>query len=142
MTLNIPLLKEICETPGAPGREERIRKVVIREIEPLVDELSVDNLGNVIAVKKGRSDKRVMVAAHMDEISFIGRAFLARMHFRLQQAKRRFFSEATFDPNDYTFGNISNVLVGDFGQLEPIEDWSMCDTEATFQTCPKTLRHV
>ena len=64
------------------------------------------------------------------------------MHFRLQQAKRRLFSEAALDPNDYTFGNISNVLVGDFGQLEPIEDWSMCDTEATFQTCPKTLRHL
>lgn len=71
MALNIPLLKEICETPGAPGRENRIRSVVLREIESLVDEFSVDNLGNVIAVKKGRTDKRVMVAAHMDEISFI-----------------------------------------------------------------------
>ncbi|MEM7038276.1 MAG: M42 family peptidase, partial [Bacteroidota bacterium] len=40
MTLNIPLLKEICETPGAPGREERVRKVVLREIEGLVDEVS------------------------------------------------------------------------------------------------------
>ena len=71
MNLNIPLLKEICETPGAPGREEPIRKVVLREVKSLADEVSVDNLGNVIAVKKGRSDKRVMIGAHMDEISFI-----------------------------------------------------------------------
>ena len=94
------------------------------------------------AFRKLEQQWRSVVLLIVDEISFIGRAFFARMHFRLQQAKRRFFSEAALDPNDYTFGNISNVLVGDFGQLEPIEDWSMCDTEATFQTCPKTLRHL
>jgi hypothetical protein len=33
-------------------------------------------------------------------------------------------------------------LVGDFGQLEPIGDWSLCDTEATFQSCPKNQRHL
>ena len=71
MSLNISLLKEICETPGAPGREEPIRQVVLREVQSLADEVSVDNLGNVIAVKKGKSDDRVMIGAHMDEISFI-----------------------------------------------------------------------
>lgn len=71
MPLNIPLLKEICETPGTSGYEERIRKVVLREIKSLVDEISVDNMGNVTAVKKGKQPKRAMVAAHMDEIGFI-----------------------------------------------------------------------
>ena len=33
----------------------------------------------------------------VDEVSFIGRAFLARMHFRLQQAKRRQLDEARVD---------------------------------------------
>ena len=78
----------------------------------------------------------------IDEISFIGRALMARMHFRTQQAKRGVFSEWALDPNDFTFGNLSIILVGDFGQLEPIEDWSLCDTEATFATCPKHLRHL
>ncbi len=78
----------------------------------------------------------------IDEISFIGRALFARMHFRTQQAKRAVFSEAGLDPNDFTFGNLSMILVGDFGQLEPIDDWSMCDTEATYATCPKHLRHL
>lgn len=68
---NLELLKEICETPGAPGYENKIREVVLREVEPLVDEVSVDNLGNVIAVKKGSGDKKVMAGAHMDEIGFI-----------------------------------------------------------------------
>ena len=69
--INIDLLREICETPGAPGFEQPIREVVLREVTPLVDEVSIDNMGNVIAVKKGREDKKVMVAAHMDEIGFI-----------------------------------------------------------------------
>ena len=78
----------------------------------------------------------------VDEISFIGRAFFARMHFRLQQAKRRFFSEAALDPHHYTFGDISIILVGDFGQLEPIHDWSMCDLDARYSDQPKRLLHL
>ena len=85
---------------------------------------------------------RNVVLLIVDEISFFGRAFFARMHFRLQQAKRRFFSEAGIDPNRHTFGAIAIILVGDFGQLEPIGDWSMCDLEATHQSCPKNMRHL
>lgn len=70
-SINIPLLKEICETPGAPGYESRIRELVLREITPHADRISMDNMGNILAIKKGRSDKKVMVPAHMDEIGFI-----------------------------------------------------------------------
>lgn len=69
--INIPLLKEICEVSGAPGFEQAIREVVLREVKSLADEVSVDAMGNVFALKKGTKDKRVMVAAHMDEIGFI-----------------------------------------------------------------------
>lgn len=69
--ININLLKEICVTPGAPGYEQRIRELVIKEVTPLVDEVYIDAMGSVIAVKKGKSDKRVMVAAHIDEIGFM-----------------------------------------------------------------------
>ena len=69
--IDVSLLKKICETPGAPGFEHRIRKFIRQEVEPLADELRTDNMGNLIAIKKGREDKKMMVAAHMDEISFI-----------------------------------------------------------------------
>lgn len=70
--MNISLLKSICETAGAPGFEDRVRQLVLREISGIVDEVSVDNLGNVTAIKRGKnSDKKVMIAAHMDEIGFI-----------------------------------------------------------------------
>lgn len=71
MKLNITLLKEICEAPGAPGFEQKVREIVIREITPLVDEVEINNMGNVYAVKKGKNDKRIMVGAHMDEIGFM-----------------------------------------------------------------------
>lgn len=71
MSINVKLLKEICEVPGAPGHEQRIREIVLREVKKLADKVSIDNMGNVTAVKKGKKDKKVMVAAHMDEIGFI-----------------------------------------------------------------------
>ncbi|MCE7054876.1 M42 family metallopeptidase [Algoriphagus sp. AGSA1] len=74
MDINVSLLKDICEIAGAPGFEKRVRDLVIDLVTPLVDEVKVDNIGNVIAVKRGRRNpdgKRVMVAAHMDEIGFI-----------------------------------------------------------------------
>lgn len=69
--INVELLRKICEVPGAPGFEQRIRELVLDEVTPLVDEVTLDAMGNVITLKKGRENKRVMVAAHMDEISFI-----------------------------------------------------------------------
>lgn len=69
--INVNLLKLICETPGTSGFEQRIRELVIQEVSPLADDVQIDAMGNVVAIKKGKADKRVMVAAHMDEIGFI-----------------------------------------------------------------------
>ena len=69
--MNEDLLRLLTETPGPPGREERIREVVRRELAADVDEESVDPLGNVIARRRGRGGPRVMLAAHMDEIGFM-----------------------------------------------------------------------
>jgi len=69
--INIPLLKSVCEIAGAPGFEQRVRNLVIDEIKDHVDEYNVDNLGNIYAIKRGKSDKKVMIGAHLDEIGFI-----------------------------------------------------------------------
>ncbi len=72
MAINVKLLKKICEAPGVPGYESRIRKIIIDEVTPLVDNVEVDNMGNVITLKKGKSSKKCsMIGAHMDEIGFI-----------------------------------------------------------------------
>jgi len=71
MAINTALLNKICTTPGAPGFEKEIRALVLKEIKGLVDEVEIDNMGNVYAIKRGTGDKRVMIGAHMDEIGFM-----------------------------------------------------------------------
>ena len=44
--------------------------------------------------------------------------------------------------NESSFGGISMIFVGDFDQLQPIDDVSMCDDETSYATCPKSLWRV
>jgi len=69
--MNTKLLKEICGIAGAPGHEQRVRELVLKNVKPHVDEISIDNMGNITTIRKGRKNKKVMVAAHMDEIGFM-----------------------------------------------------------------------
>jgi len=69
--VNFDLLKRLCEAPGVAGYEDAVRAIVIDEMRPLVDDMSVDALGNVIGVKRGNGGPKVMLAAHMDEIGFL-----------------------------------------------------------------------
>jgi len=69
--IDFELLDKICKTPGTSGYETRIRELVVELATPLCDELQIDAMGNVLAIKKGQKDKSVMAAAHMDEIGFI-----------------------------------------------------------------------
>ncbi len=69
--IDVELLSKVCETPGASGFEQRIRQLVMQELEGIVDHIELDAMGNVIALLKGKTPKKVMVAAHLDEISFI-----------------------------------------------------------------------
>ncbi len=84
MTLNIELLKKIAETPGISGREDRVRALILEELRTLTDEVSVDRMGNIIALKRGKSERRVMLAAHMDEIGFLVKHIDNRGFIRIQ----------------------------------------------------------
>jgi len=65
------LLKRLADAAGPTGRESSVRDIVVEELRDFVDELRIDSLGNVIAVKKGRGDGKLMLAAHMDEIALV-----------------------------------------------------------------------
>jgi len=65
------LLKELTQAWGVAGREKNIRAIIKREIEGCCDELFTDAVGNLIALKRGADHpdkKKIMLAAHMDEI--------------------------------------------------------------------------
>lgn len=68
------LVKRLTETFGPSGHEQRIRALIQEEIKGAADEVRVDALGNLIARKKGTgtaSRKKIMLAAHMDEIGIM-----------------------------------------------------------------------
>jgi endoglucanase len=73
--MNIDLLRKLCETPGVPGREERVRKLIEGEIGELFDSVETDAMGSLICTRKPTASSaagapKVMIAAHMDEIGF------------------------------------------------------------------------
>lgn len=86
--MNLDLLKRLCETPGVPGREERVRALIEAEVEGLFDEVTTDPMGSLLCKREPRAGKktksgkkskggnglgrpsRVMLLCHMDEIGF------------------------------------------------------------------------
>ena len=69
------LIEELCGVFGPSGQEERVREAIVDHLDGLVDEIRTDRLGNLIAVKRpaagGEKGKRIMLAAHMDEIGIM-----------------------------------------------------------------------
>jgi endoglucanase len=64
------LLEKLANAHGISGYEHSIREIIQKEVEPCVDEIRTDSLGNLIATKKGKAPS-VMIAAHMDEIGLM-----------------------------------------------------------------------
>jgi endoglucanase len=83
--INVDLLKRLCETPGVPGREERVRALIEKEIKGLFVVVRADYMGNLVCKRSAKRDKkggkggtggtggrptRVLLLCHMDEIGF------------------------------------------------------------------------
>lgn len=64
-------LEEICSIDGTSGDESKVREYILNHIS--ADEITVDNLGNLLVFKRGKKTpkNKVMIAAHMDEVGFM-----------------------------------------------------------------------
>lgn len=85
MAINIDLLRTLTQVPGIPSREDQVRQVVAVELAPLVDEIAVDRLGNLIGTLAGSGGPTIAIAAHIDEIGFFVRHIDDNGFIRLQQ---------------------------------------------------------
>ena len=67
------LLKRLCEARGISGDEGDVREMILHEVRPYADTISVTPLGNLIVSVKGKqpAKTRLMINAHMDEVGFI-----------------------------------------------------------------------
>jgi endoglucanase len=71
------LLERLTNAVAVSGDEGEVRAIVLESIRDFADELKVDAMGNVLAVRKARAagaqaaPLRVMIAAHMDEVGFM-----------------------------------------------------------------------
>ena len=68
----IQLLEKLSNSPGPPGFEEPVRKIMVEYMKPLASSLQYDGMGSIIAAH-GSAGPRVMVDAHMDELGGIVR---------------------------------------------------------------------
>ena len=69
----LKLLEKLCNACAVSGDEGDVRLIVLEEIKGRAEEVKVDALGNVLAIKHGTAGKRlrVMLSAHMDEVGFM-----------------------------------------------------------------------
>ncbi len=87
--MNIALLKRLTEAHGVPGQEDAIRAIVKQELGKIC-QLSVDTMGNMHCLKRATkkpakgAPKKLMLAAHMDEIGFIVRYIDSKGFLRVQ----------------------------------------------------------
>jgi putative aminopeptidase FrvX len=79
----VSLLQQIADTPGPPGFEEPIRKVMVDAMKPYASSLTFDGLGSIIATQ-GSQGPRVMVDAHMDELGGVVRRVTPRGFLTMQ----------------------------------------------------------
>lgn len=68
----VKILEKLSNACGVAGREDEVRDLMKKFLEPYVDEVREDRLGNVIGIKEGKKKApKVMLAAHMDEIGLL-----------------------------------------------------------------------
>ena len=71
--MNTELLKTLCEMPGVPGHEERVRALIEAEVADLFDSIITDPMGSLLCRRDAAAPDapKIMLLCHMDEIGFL-----------------------------------------------------------------------
>ncbi|TGE33512.1 M42 family metallopeptidase [Desulfosporosinus sp. Sb-LF] len=68
--MDFTMLSQLTQLFGPSGSEELVAKFISTQVRPYCDELTTDTLGNLIVRRHG-TGKRILIAAHMDEIGLM-----------------------------------------------------------------------
>lgn len=109
----IELVKKLMKVSSVSGREQKIADVIKSEVEAYSDEVYTDNLGNLYAHKKGNG-KKIMLAAHMDEIGFFATYIGDNGHVRITPVGGVNFRSAAYTTVIFENG-VRGVLVPEAG---------------------------
>lgn len=114
------LIKKLVEAWGPSGYEYQVRKLIQEEVASLADEITVDPLGNLIC-KVGSGGKKIMVAAHMDEIGLVA---------TFQEPKTGYLRFSNLGGLNLTtlFGNRVKFENGVIGVIGAHDSWSAGST--------------
>ena len=101
--MNRELLRKLTEAHGVPGQEDALRTIVREELAKIC-EFHVDSMGSLHCLKKptdrAANPKKLMIAAHMDEIGFVTRFIESSGFLRIQPLggwdPRQMFSQRVF----------------------------------------------
>lgn len=105
------LIKDLCTLNGVSGNEDAARKYVLTAIADKADEITVDTIGNVIALKKGKSsDYKIMIISNIDEIGFIVSGITDKGYLKVEAVGR--FDDRNIISKKVTVGNGVKGIIG------------------------------
>lgn len=136
-------LKKFVMAPGVSGDEGSISAVIAKEIAPYVDEVYSDAMGNLIALKKGKGEnpKKLMFAAHMDEIGFMVNYIDDKGYIRLSQMGGINYTAAAFSEVVFVNGT-KGVLVPNAGTAPSDMKANTVYVDIGVRTKKEAERHV
>lgn len=63
--------KSLCLADGLSGYEKEVTRVCKEFMKDCVDEIEYDNIGSIIGIKKGKTNLKVCLTGHVDEIGMV-----------------------------------------------------------------------
>jgi putative aminopeptidase FrvX len=111
------LLQMFSDAHGMSGYEDDVAALLRQELEPLVDEVRTDKLGNVIGIRAGEGPT-VMVAAHIDEIGLVV-SHIDDEGFLRVVSVGGFFDQIILGQRVLVHGHADKILTGVVGARPP-----------------------
>lgn len=116
------MLEELTQLWGVSGMENSVSDYIAEKIFPYADEIKLDAVGNLIALKKGTgsSRKKIMLSAHSDEVGLCVVRIMENGLLKVKQVGG--LSAFVLYMNRVQFANGTKGIVACSQRIEEIKD--------------------